>query len=392
MSSTIPRGARDFLNTYTEGLRSEDLERLFTREAPDAYHFFARGIDQAELARLGWFRRGLVFLKAFFLAFTLKLSPARRAIYGIALVCAAIGLFQLWHGFRVVVVMPVPVFSHGTTWLLAAFALTHLLVLLEVADRLSLKKDLEVAREIQQAMLPNGTYAAPGIEAFGLTRPANTVGGDCYDILPLADGRVLLAVGDVAGKGSPAALLMALLLAMLRTLVDEGFEATGLMARLNHQVVRHSPASRFITLFLAWFDPSSGRVTYVNAGHLPPIIRRLDGSLERLQDGGMALGFFEHATYTAGETRLSPGDVLVCYSDGITEAENLAGRPFDEAGIESVLRARPWAGAQDVGRALFAAVDAHRDDRKLLDDLTVLVLRPLPPIPAIATRPPVPAV
>ncbi len=383
MPSPLPRGARDFFNTYTEGLRSEDLERLFTREAPDAYRYFARGIDEAELAKLGRFRRGLVFLKAFFLAFTLRLSPARRAIYGVALVCALVGLFDLWHGFRVFVLFPVPVFSKGTTWLLAGFVLTNLLVLLEVADRLSLKKDLEVAREIQQAMLPNDTFVAPGVEAFGITRPANTVGGDCYDILPLADGRVLVAIGDVAGKGSPAALLMALLLAMLRTLVDEGFEAATLMAKLNWQVFRHSPSSRFITLFLAWFDPSSGRLTYVNAGHLPPIVRRIDGSLERLEEGGIALGFVEKVDYTAGETRLRPGDVFVCYSDGITEAENLAGVPFDEAGIESVLKARPWAGCQDVGRALFAAVDAHRDDRKLLDDLTVLVLRPLPPIPAI---------
>ena len=98
----------------------------------------------------------------------------------------------------------------------------NLLVLLEVADRLSLKRDLEVAREIQNAMLPEGTWSGPGVEAFGLTKPANTVGGDFYDILPQPDGTVIVALGDVAGKASPAALLMALLLAILRTLVDEG--------------------------------------------------------------------------------------------------------------------------------------------------------------------------
>ncbi len=383
MSSPLPRGARDFFNTYTEGLRSKDLGRLFTREAPDMYRFFLRGIDQQALAELGWFRRSVVVLKLFFLAFTLRLSPARRAIYGMGVACAVIGVFQLWHGFRIAVLIPAPVFSPGTLWLFAGFLLTNLIVLLEVADRLSLKKDLEIAREIQQAMLPNGTFVAPRVEAFGLTRPANTVGGDCYDILPLDDGRVLVALGDVAGKGSPAALLMALLLAMLRTLVDEGFEAAPLMARLNAQVARHAPASRFITLFLAWFEPSSGRVVYVNAGQTPPLVRRAGGSLERLREGGIALGMFEGATYTAGETRLEAGDVLVMYSDGLTEAENRAGVPFDEAGIESVLRARPWAGAQDVGRALFAAVDAHVSEARLLDDLTVLVLRPLPPVPAV---------
>ena len=106
----------------------------------------------------------------------------------------------------------------------------NLLVLLEVADRLSLKRDLEVAREIQQAMLPDGMWSGPGVEAFGLTKPANTVGGDFYDILPQPDGRVIVALGDVAGKASPAALLMALLLAMMRTLVDEGLSIAALVA------------------------------------------------------------------------------------------------------------------------------------------------------------------
>src|SRR4030095_4370674 len=124
-------------------------------------------------------------------------------------------LFQRFTLFLI----PHPTFAPGTIWLLTGFLLLNLLMLLEVADRLSLKNDLEIAREIQQAMLPRGEFRAPGVEALGMTRPANTVGGDFYDILPLGDGRVLLALGDVAGKGSPAALLMALLLAMMRALV-----------------------------------------------------------------------------------------------------------------------------------------------------------------------------
>ena len=150
--------------------------------------------------------------------------------------------------------VPAPVFADGTMWLLGGFLLMNLLVLLEVADRLSLKRDLEVAREIQQAMLPDGTWSGP-VEAFGLTKPANTVGGDFYDILPRPDGTVLVALGDVAGKASPAALLMALLLAMLRTLVDEELPLPALVQRLNLQVTRHAPPSRFITLFLASFNP-----------------------------------------------------------------------------------------------------------------------------------------
>jgi serine phosphatase RsbU (regulator of sigma subunit) len=318
--------------------------------------------------------------RLFFLAFTLKLTPARRAIYGVALITSVLGLIELFQGVRLLLV-PHPVFATGTIWLLLAFLLVNLLVMLEVADRLSLKNDLEIAREIQQSMLPRTTYQTAGLEAFGMTRPANTVGGDFYDIVPLNDGRVLVALGDVAGKGSPAALLMALLLAVLRTLVDEGLEGAELVARLNLQIMKHAPRSRFITLFLATLHPATGELSYVNAGQNPPMLRRSTGRYELLRTGGIALGMFEQASYVAGQTLLGPGDVIVMYSDGVTEAENLDGQPFDEAGLQQVVDRRDWGSAKELGWATFAAVEQHSRERKLLDDLTVLVLRRLPPIP-----------
>lgn len=180
-----------------------------------------------------------------------------------------------------------------------------------------------------------------GVEAYGLTRPANTVGGDFYDILPQPDGRVIVALGDVAGKASPAALLMALLLAILRTLVDEGLSIAALVARLNVQIARHAPPSRFITLFVAAYSPRTGEMEFVNAGQTPPLLRRQNGSIERLMTGGIALGMFEGSTYAAGTARLEPGDALVMYSDGITEAEDPTGQPFDEAGLERTLALYP---------------------------------------------------
>ncbi len=258
----------------------------------------------------------------------------------------------------------------------------NLLVLLEVADRLSLKNDLEIAREIQQAMLPSGIYRAAGVETLGLSRPANTVGGDFYDILPLGDGRLVVAVGDVAGKGSPAALLMALLLAMMRTLVDERLEPAELMARLNVQVVRHSPGSRFITLFYAVFQPATGELTYVNAGHMPPLVLRSDGTCQRLTDGGIALGMFDASTYTAGHTRLRPTELVAVYSDGITEAENPAGQPFDEQGLEAALNANQERDLPAIGAAVVRAVEVHTADTRFADDLTILLLRSSAPAPA----------
>jgi hypothetical protein len=371
-----------FFEAYTQGLTTLELERLFTRDAPEAYRFFSRHIDHDALNKLPWHRRTLQHARLFFLAFTLKLTPARRAIYGVALVSTIVGLSELLRGLRLLL-LPHPVFADGTLWLLGGFLLMNLLVVLEVADRLSLKNDLEIAREIQQAMLPRTAFQAGGIDAFGMTRPANAVGGDFYDIIPLPDGRVLLALGDVAGKGSPAALLMALLLAMMRTLVDEGLEGAALLARLNTQIVKHAPASRFITLFVAVLNPSTGDLVYVNAGQNPPLLRRVRGSYERLREGGIALGMFEFATYTAGRAELAPGDVLVMYSDGITEAENPAGDAFDEGGLENIVNDRGWSSARELGWATFAAVEQHVDGRRLLDDLTVLVARRLPPLPTV---------
>jgi len=370
-----------FFQTYTRGLTKVDIERLFTRDTPEAYKFFSRNIDFDELKKQPWHLRMLGHARLLFLAFTLKLTPARRLIYGIALLSSLIGLMELFREVHFLLI-PHPAFAPGTLWLLAGFLLVNLLVLLEVADRLSLKNDLEIAREIQQSMLPRAAFKAPGIEAFGMTRPANTVGGDFYDIVPLPDGRVLLALGDVAGKGSPAALLMALLLAMMRTLIDEGLEGADLVARLNVQIGKHAqPHSRFVTLFIGILNPATGELSYVNAGQNPPLLRRGNGSYERLRAGGMALGMFENATYMTGATMLEPGDVLVMYSDGITEAEDTFDQPFDEAGVQTVVDGQGWASAKELGWALFEAVETHSRERRLLDDLTVLALRRLPPLP-----------
>ncbi len=378
---------RSFFETYTADITAEEIQRLFTRDAREAYQLFARGVDFGAFKSLPWHRRILAQARLLFLAFTLKLSPARRALYGAALVMGLVGALNLFRGFRVIylpagpflrVGLLVPHWDAATFWLIVAFLLLNLLMLLEVADRLSLKRDLDVAREIQTAMLPRGPYVAPGLEAYGYTRPANTVGGDFYDLLPLADGRLIVALGDVAGKGSPAALLMALLLAMLRTLVDEGLQPADLIARLNLQIVRHAPPSRFITLFFATYHAPTGVLTYVNAGQTPPLVRRVDGRYERLEGGGIALGMFEGSQYAAHETRLRPGDLLVLYSDGITEAENPRGQPFEETGLQGAIEVFAQHSAPELAAAVVKAVEKHTQDHRLADDLTLVLLRARP--------------
>jgi phosphoserine phosphatase RsbU/P len=376
----------DFFDTYTKDLKADDLQRLFTRDTKEAYRFLTRGHPTEALKALPWHKRVVAEARVLFIAFSMKLSPARRVVFGSAMILALLGLINLFRGvgftrigpilpFGIGLSVPGPVFYQGTWSLLLAFGLVNLLVLLEVADRLSLKNDLEVARDIQQAMLPSGMYSAPGLETIGTSRPANTVGGDLYDILPLDDGRLVIVVGDVAGKGSPAALLMALLVAMLRTLVDERLEPADLVARLNAQVCRHAPGSRFITLFYGVYEPATGLLTYVNAGHTQPLVLRRDGRFDRLTEGGIALGMFERSSYRTGCVTIEPNELVTIYSDGITEAENPEGRMFDEAGLEAALTTNLDQNLSAIGTAVVRAVERHTGDTRLADDLTILLLR-----------------
>jgi sigma-B regulation protein RsbU (phosphoserine phosphatase) len=169
---------------------------------------------------------------------------------------------------------------------------------------------------------------------------------------------------------------MAILLAMLRTLLDEGLDEEPLINRLNVQISRHAPSSRFITLQFVNLDPATGDLVAVNAGHLPGLIRRRNGEFERLSEGGIALGMFDHSRYTAQRARLEPGDLLVLYSDGITEAESPSGAPFDEDGLIALIRAN---GANpslpEIGKAVIKAVERHAQDARFADDLTILLAR-----------------
>src|SRR5919108_714304 len=177
------RATWEFFESYTRDLNSRDFGRLFTLEAPEAYRFFAKSIDEDALVGLPWHVRMYRRCRQFFIAFTSRLSPARRAIYGIALLATVLGFVQLFQGVVIMHVRPMPfgpsipvpglAWPNGAQWVLLGFLLVNLLVLLEVADRLTLKHDLEIAREIQLAMLPREMVTGGGLEAYGFTRPAN---------------------------------------------------------------------------------------------------------------------------------------------------------------------------------------------------------------------------
>jgi sigma-B regulation protein RsbU (phosphoserine phosphatase) len=252
---------------------------------------------------------------------------------------------------------------------------------LELADRVAMKRDLQIAREIQSWLVPREPPQVPGVEVAFATRPANTVAGDYFDAFlwpepGRADPRLLLVVADVAGKSMPAALLMATFQASLHTLTQEALTLTGLVARLNRYCCDHSlEGRRFTTAVLAELNCASGVLRYVNAGHNHPALRRPDGRVEPLSAGGLPLGIQADAAYESGSVTLGRGDLLLIYTDGVVEAHNGAGEEYGEARLAELVRSLgPASAAADLERVL-SSVDAFTGDAPRFDDVTCVVLR-----------------
>ncbi|HSD27072.1 MAG TPA: SpoIIE family protein phosphatase [Vicinamibacteria bacterium] len=241
-------------------------------------------------------------------------------------------------------------------------------------EKLRQDRELQIAREIQASLFPQRPPEVPGFDVAAVSRPCYEVGGDSYDWIPLDGGRLALVVADVAGKGAPASLLMASVHASVRALAGTTAPAR-LVERLNRFLCASTPTSRFVTLFYAELDPATRRLTYVNAGHVPPYRIARDGVVSRLAGGGPALGLLPDASYEAGDVDLEPGDVVAVVTDGVTEATAAGAREFGDDRVCQALLRQPGGSAAAVLQALVAAVDDWVGAAGCHDDLTALVLR-----------------
>ncbi|MDZ7371777.1 MAG: serine/threonine-protein phosphatase, partial [candidate division KSB1 bacterium] len=214
---------------------------------------------------------------------------------------------------------------------------------------------------------------------YGLNQPSRMVGGDYFDCIPLSDGRVVLAVGDVSGKGLGAALLMSNLHAGLHTLLQSGLPMNEMINRLNDLIYRHTDFDKFITFFYAELDPQSRLLRYVNAGHNPPMLCRSDGGIELLTEGGLILGMLEDVDYMIGQVELRSGDLLTAYTDGVTDARNGADELFDEDRLAELVRsaARANLRADEVCMQIVKAVEDFSRDLPQADDITLLIVKVL---------------
>jgi sigma-B regulation protein RsbU (phosphoserine phosphatase) len=233
------------------------------------------------------------------------------------------------------------------------------------------QRELDEARLIQRALLPTSLPQIDGLRLAVTWQPMEGVGGDCFDATA-SGASVGLTIADVAGKGMPAALLMSNLQAAVRAFALEGERPAAVAASVNRLLCRHMVSGRFVTFCFAWIDPGARRVTYVNAGHNPPLLIRRDGTMDRLGEGGVVLGVFPDAAYTQADTALQAGDRLIFYTDGITEARNAAGEELAEEGLARIALDGRTLSADDLNSHIAREVNAFAGGA-LDDDATIIV-------------------
>jgi phosphoserine phosphatase RsbU/P len=250
------------------------------------------------------------------------------------------------------------------------------LVEVEQMERM-LARDLDQAADIQRRFLPSAPPEVPGADIAGYNAPCRTVGGDYYDFFNYENGRVAMALGDVSGKGMPASLMMMQLQSQVQVLTDEPENLGATMTRINKITCAKCPSNRFITFFFCVLDPSTGNLAYANAGHNPPFLVRADGNISMLPGGGPPLGIVASAAFTEQRCEMSPGDTLVLYSDGVTEAQSPNEEEFGEERFEELLRANREKSAQEMVKTVNAALTEWAAGGHPADDITMVIAKRL---------------
>jgi sigma-B regulation protein RsbU (phosphoserine phosphatase) len=365
-----------FWTRVTEGLEVSQLWSQFEAEARASYRLYSRDVESKTPEGLTQGGHRLHVVKEFFWAVFEKLSPARRVLMLLALIFLVVPHAAIEYTGQSGKVQVIEFDLHF--W---AALLLLVLLMLEIADRVVMKRDLQIAREIQTWLLPGAPPQIPGVVIAYATRPANTVAGDYYDVFPRPgrtpeENRVVLAVADVAGKSIPAAMLMATFQASLKTLSTAQVALPELAANMNRYACQNSQGGlRFTTAFLAEYDPVNRTVHYINAGHNNPILRRANGQVERLDVGGLPFGILPDTKYDSATVTLAPGDWLVIFTDGLIEAENAHQDDYGETRLLSAIAAAVSATPAEMLNRLMAEVDLFVGATPQHDDVTCLLLK-----------------
>jgi sigma-B regulation protein RsbU (phosphoserine phosphatase) len=348
--------------TVLHDIRHERVDRSFVRDMQDIYAFYIDEDGRAHLAKMGRIKRYLT-LSWWLLHMTIRrLSPPRRLLLLLGLIAYGYGMAR---GFN----------QLGHLHLLTlASLLVFIVLMLELKDKLVARDELQVGRMVQLALLPNCDPRLPGWDISLFSRPANDVGGDLVDYLELPGNRMGLVLGDVAGKGLGAALLMAKLQATLRAVVRHVDSLEQLGATTNRIFLQDGVPGRFATMAYLEIAANSGEVRMLNAGHEPPLLLRRDG-IDQHNPVAMPLGLLPDAAYSEQRCIVDPGDYLVLCSDGVTEAQDKKGEPFDADRLREAVQTVRGCDARTMVEALHQAVGDFIGDRHPGDDLSIIVLR-----------------
>ena len=350
--------------TIIDDFRRGDIERTLRRDFTELKEFMLTEERQKRLKDMRQVKRWLFMAWWFLEGLFLKLTPARRILLLLALLLLGSSVSVRtdggggnFEGFHI----------------LGALILLFI-IMLELKDKLLAHEELEAGHAVQNALMPERTPQVSGWSLWLFTRSANEVGGDLVDFLQISPGRIGITLGDIAGKGLRAALLTAKLQSTIRALVPDVTSLSELGAKLNFIFCRDSLPNLFASVVYAELQPDSGSVRMVNSGHLPPVIVR-NGLIEKTEKGGIALGLSPQATFSEQHIELGKGEMMLIYSDGLTEARNLEGAFFGEQRVLDLLPQLSTYSSQQIGDRLVEEVDRFVGEARAYDDISIAILK-----------------
>ena len=356
-----PRIGRTIINDIRRG----GFKRTFRQDLKDIYHFYLDYETKQRLSRMGKVKKWFLLVVWLVKSLILKLSPLRRIMLVISLILIFIGRSEInANGGGIAF----------NNLLQIGFVFLLIILMLELKDKLLAQDELAVGRTVQQAFIPHRHPTLAGWNIWLYTQPANDVGGDLVDYLQISGNKLHIALADVAGKGLGAALMMAKLQATLRALAPNFASLGELGAQVNKILCRDGLPSRFASLVYLELQSDSAIIRYLNAGHIPPLFIRNNKTRE-LSKGAPALGLNPNSLYHEQQLSLDQNDVLIIYSDGITEAHDVKGHFFGESRLFKLVQELSNLPVDQIGRQILTRVKNFVGDARRHDDVSLIVIK-----------------
>ncbi len=352
---------RRLFELYTSDLSYSEIERLIKKESAEVYEFFAANIPKPDPndSRLV---RGFRFVKGLFNAFVLKLTPARRIFYFVALIVFVIGLN-----------------SNNTPYLLLSFIIINLLIAFELADKLSLKSELDIASKVQNSLVPSEPPVNENYEISIFYEPAKVVSGDYFDFIKQKDDTLYYLVGDISGKGMSAALFMVQVRAIIHSLVNLYYNPKDLLINLKNILSSDLPHGIFLTIIAAIID-KTGKINLSRAGHNPVYhYSKKEERIIEISPKGLAIGFNDKGVFPSMleyiEIIPEQGDLIVFYTDGITEAMNEQNEQFGENRLKETIVKYRESNTEELKERIISGIYRFRGEAVQSDDITLTILK-----------------